>query len=114
GRAVAVDRADTADAVPRPDRDRADDPDHLGPGPAGPALVEGGRHRHRGWYRPDTAYLHPVPGADPQVPAGRRGDGNVRGDVPDRVRRAARRFQEVLADRAVRPRSAHRVRRLGG
>ena len=85
--------------------------DHV---PAGPALVEGGGHRRRGRHQADSADLHPVPAADPQVPAGRRRGGNVRGDLPARVRRAARRFQEVLADRAVRAGQPHRVRRLGG
>ena len=74
--------------------------------PAGPAVVEGRWHRHRGRYQADTADLHPVPAADPQVPPGRRGVRDVRGDGPARVRRAAGRFQEVLAGRAVRPRPA--------
>ena len=112
-RGAVLDRARSADALPRPDRARPDGADHVGCLPARPALVEGRGHRPRGRDQARAADLPSVPAADQEVPAGGRGGGDVRRHRRAGVRRAARRLAAVVAGRRVRPQRQDRVRRLG-
>ncbi len=118
-RAGPAHRAGAADAGPRPGQPAAHaarrrrSADGLGAERSDP-LVARDRDRAGGRGEADPADLHPVPAADPQVPAGRRGRRGVRGHGGARLRGAAQGLRHLLGARAVPEGQPDRVPRHPG